>query len=608
MLESLKIWWKLFRMSFRTAPCLSSGVLVVYLFDLGAFTVNAFTIRWLVNDAGRPGAQLIFAVLGVAVSFALVLTFRELLFNMVGTLTDRVGRLCLNPELHRLINDLPGIEHLERSDYLDRVVIVRGGAGALLRGTWGAVGTLFALLKIVVSVSLLATVSGWMPLLLFSALLPIVANHKGQSWVASAEAASTEQFRLQQDLFDLQINEAGRKELRIFGALPTVRTIQDETWHEMIRIRFRSRFAAAVLKFAGWAAFAASFSLAIGLLILQVQDGYSTLGDLVLATTVALSLQQNAQVVIANATEATSSLRVLRPYQWLLRYISRQQREPSEEQTVAMPNYLETGLSLKRVNFTYPNAKRPALDDVSIDLRPGTVTAIVGDHGSGKSTLIKILAGLYQADEGEVLLEGRPLSAYPASEVRRRTVATFQDFARYEVTLAMAVGVGDINQMDSPGAIARAIDQGMAREVVDKLPCGEQTQLGTELGGVNLSEGQWQRVALARSAMRETPLLCLLDEPTAALDAKNEEMIFRHLTRRSQALAAASGAITVIVSHRFSTVVDADQILVFSKGRVIETGNHAALMARQGYYARTFKLQAAGYAAEELLLDKGDGA
>ena len=114
----------------------------------------------------------------------------------------------------------------------------------------------------------------------------------------------------------------------------------------------------------------------------------------------------------------------------------------------------------------------------------------------------------------------------------------------------------------------------MAREVVDKLPSGEQTQLGTELGGVNLSEGQWQRVALARAAMRETPVLCLLDEPTAALDAKNEDAIFSHLTRRSQALAAASGAITVIVSHRFSTVVDADQILVFSGGRVTEAGNH----------------------------------
>lgn len=608
MLESFKIWWKLFRLSFRTAPWLSSGVLAVYLFDLAAFTVNALAIRWLVNEAGRPGAQLTVAVLGVAVSFALVLTFRELLFNMVGTLTDRVGRLGLNPELHRLINDLPGIEHLERSDYLDRVVIVRGGAGALLRGTWGAVGTLFAVLKIVVSVSLLATVSWWMPLLLLFALLPILASRKGQGWVASAEAASTERFRLQQDLFDLQINEAGRKELRLFGALPAVRTMQDDTWRQVTLTRFRSRFAAAALKLAGWTAFAASFSLAIGLLILQVQNGRGTLGDLVLATTVVLSLQQSAQTVIANATEATSSLRVLRPYQWLLRYISEQRREPSDEQTVVIPDRLETGLSLKGVSFTYPNAEQPALDDVSIDLRPGTVTAIVGDHGSGKSTLIKVLAGLYQADEGEVLLEGRPLSAYPAADVRRRTVATFQDFARYEVTLATAVGIGDIDQLDSPGAVARAIDQGMAREVVDKLPSGEQTQLGTELGGVNLSEGQWQRVALARAAMRETPVLCLLDEPTAALDAKNEDAIFSHLTRRSQALAAASGAITVIVSHRFSTVVDADQILVFSGGRVTEAGNHAELMARQGYYARMFELQAAGYAAEELPLEMADGA
>lgn len=607
MLESLRIWWKLFRLSFQTAPWLSPGVLAVYLCDLTAFTVNALAIRWLVNEAGQPGAQMTAAVLGVAASFALLLTFRELLFNMVGTLTDRVGRLGLNPELHRLINDLPGIEHLERSDYLDRVVIVRGGASALLRGTWGAVGTLFAVLKIVVSVSLLATVSWWMPLLLLVALLPILANRKGQEWVARAEAVSTEQFRLQQDLFDLQVSEAGRKELRLFGVLPAVRTMQDDAWQQVTRARFRSRLAAATLKLAGWTVFATSFSLAIGLLILQVQNGGGTLGDLVLATTVTLSLQQSAQIVIANAAEATSSLRVLRPYQWLLRYISEQRRAPSDEQAAMVPDRLETGLSLKSVGFTYPNAERPALNEVSIDLRPGTVTAIVGDHGSGKSTLIKLLAGLYQADEGEVLLEGEPLSAYRAADLRHRTVATFQDFARYEVTLATAVGIGDIDRLDSPGAVARAIDEGMAREVADSLPRGEQTQLGTELGGVSLSEGQWQRVALARAAMRETPVLCLLDEPTAALDARNEDAIFSHLTRRSQALAAASGAITVIVSHRFSTVMDADQILVLSQGRVAEAGNHAELMARQGYYARVFTLQAAGYAAEEPPPQTGGG-
>lgn len=599
MVDSFRIWWKLFRLSFRMASWLSSTVVFVYLFDLAAFTVNALAIRWLVNEAGRPGAQVTVASLSVAVSFALILTFRELLFNMTGTLTDRVGRLGLNPELHRLINDLPGIEHLERSDYLDRVVIVRGGAGALLRGTWGAVTTVFAALKVVVSVSLLAIVSWWTPLLLLFALLPILANRKGQRWVARAEISSAELFRLQQNLFDLQINDAGRKELRLFGALPAVRTMQDDAWRRVTCARFTARFGAATLRFAGWAGFAVAFSMTIAMLTLQVQNGRGTVGDLVLATIVVLSLQQSAQTVIASATDAASSLRVLRPYQWLLRYINEQRRASSTEPTAVVPDCLESGLSLKGVSFSYPNAEHPALDDVSIDLRPGTVTAIVGDHGSGKSTFIKILAGFYRPDEGEVLLEGQPLSAYSAKDVRRRTVATFQDFARYEVTMATAVGVGDIDRLESPDAVARAIDQGMAREVADRLPFGEQTQLGTELGGVDLSEGQWQRVALARAAMREAPVLCLLDEPTAALDAKNEDAILSHVTRRSRSIAEATGAITVIVSHRFSAVVDADRILVFSEGRVTESGDHAELMARDGYYARMFKLQAASYAAEE---------
>lgn len=497
----------------------------------------------------------------VAITFAGILTFRELLFNLSGTLTDRVGRLGLNLRLHRLINDIPGIEHLERSEYLDKVVIVRGGAGALLRGTWGAVATAFAVLKIVVSLFLLAAVSWWMPSILLFALLPILANRKGQTWVAVAEETSMEDYRLQQSLFDLQIKEAGRKELRLFGSLASVRARQDKLWADVVRIRFAARIRAGLMKFFGWIVFAAAFAGAIELLVLQVQNGQGTVGDLVLAATVALSLQQGAQTVIANAAEAASSLRVLKPYLWLSQYArdhgDHGATTVASQRSAQLPERLSTGVVFDKVGFTYPGADHPALEDVTLNFAAGTFTAVVGDHGSGKSTLIKLLAGLYTAQEGVIMLEGRALMDYPLDVLRSRSVATFQDFARYEVKLGTAVGIGDLPQLDSSEAVARAIEQGMARDVVNALP--------------------------ARRAH------------CCALDARNEDAIFNHLVERSNRLSREAGTITVIVSHRFSTVVHADQIVVLARGRVVEVGNHEQLMALNGYYQRMFSLQAAGY-------------
>jgi ABC-type multidrug transport system fused ATPase/permease subunit len=223
------------------------------------------------------------------------------------------------------------------------------------------------------------------------------------------------------------------------------------------------------------------------------------------------------------------------------------------------------------------------------------VVAIVGEFGSGKTSLVKLLTKFYRPDEGRILVDGVPLSDVDTQSWRARTSAAFQDFGRFQLRFAETVGLGDLPHLEDAERVAQAIDAADARELVNRLPDGAQTQLGTAFDGVELSEGQWQKTALARASMRQEPLLFVLDEPTASLDAPSEHAILERYMQRARALAAQTGAITVIVSHRFSTVTGADQILVLDGGRLVEHGTHDELLALGGRYAGLYGIQATAY-------------
>jgi ATP-binding cassette subfamily B protein len=233
---------------------------------------------------------------------------------------------------------------------------------------------------------------------------------------------------------------------------------------------------------------------------------------------------------------------------------------------------------------------------VSVRIPAGAVVAIVGEYGSGKTTLVKLLAKFYRPDTGRITLDGVDLADLDTADWRSRVSAAFQDFGRLETTFAEGIGLGDLPHLTDRERITRAVRDADASALVERLPQGLDTQLGRELGGVDLSEGQWQRVALARAVMRDEPLLFALDEPTASLDAPSEHAIFERQMARARRLAERTGAITVIVSHRFSTVTGADLILVLDNGRLIESGTHAELSALDGgRYADLYGIQAAAY-------------
>jgi ATP-binding cassette subfamily B protein len=263
----------------------------------------------------------------------------------------------------------------------------------------------------------------------------------------------------------------------------------------------------------------------------------------------------------------------------------------------APPPALRQGITLQNVSFAYPGTSRLVLDDVSLTLPAGAVVAIVGENGAGKTTLVKLLTRMYAPTSGEILIDAVPLSAMPAAAWRTRLAGAFQDFFKFEFTARQTIGLGDLARIDDSAAVAAAIERGGAADVIARLPAGLDTQLGpTWPGGVELSFGQWQKLALARGFMRDAPLLTILDEPTAALDAETEHALFERYAAAARAAGdGRNGRITVLVSHRFSTVRMADLIVVLDGARLVEAGTHAALVARGGQYAELYGIQAAAY-------------
>jgi len=250
----------------------------------------------------------------------------------------------------------------------------------------------------------------------------------------------------------------------------------------------------------------------------------------------------------------------------------------------------EDGIRFENVSFCYPGSDVPALDNVSLHITPGESLAIVGENGSGKTTLIKLLTRLYMPTQGQILLEGLPLQDWDIDTLRRKIGVIFQDFARYQLIVGENIGIGDSDNLDSENEIEIAAKKGMADEFVRDLPSGYKTQLGTWFkDGKELSGGQWQKVALSRAFMRSKADILILDEPTAAIDAKAEADIFAHFAELT------ANRISIIISHRFSTVRRADHIIVLEKSKIMEQGSHEELLELGGQYATLFMLQAEGY-------------
>lgn len=319
--------------------------------------------------------------------------------------------------------------------------------------------------------------------------------------------------------------------------------------------------------------------------IVATVSGALTLGQM----TMYLLVFKQGQAAIAAMLSAISGMYEDNLYLSNLYEYLEQPVERSSGEAIAGPDPGD-GIRFEQVGFTYPGSDTPALADVTLHLAPGTSLALVGENGSGKTTLIKLLTRLYRPDTGRITLDGLDLAEWDPAVLRRRIGVIFQDFARYQMLVGENVGAGDVLAFDDEARWREAAEKGLAAEFIELLPENYGTQLGRWFkGGRELSGGQWQKIALARAFMRTEADILVLDEPTAAMDASAEAAVFEHFRRLT------GDRIAILISHRFSTVRMADQIVFIQQGRIIEHGSHEELMRLDGHYARLFSLQAAGY-------------
>lgn len=332
-------------------------------------------------------------------------------------------------------------------------------------------------------------------------------------------------------------------------------------------------FASAAFYFSyGWVAFAAI-------------AGAITIGQM----TMYVALFRQGQSAVTSSLSSVNGMYEDNLYlSNLTEYLSHQVPEQSGDQ-ISGPDPTD-GIRFEQVSFFYPGNPVPALDKVSLHIKPGESLALVGENGSGKTTLIKLLTRLYNPSAGRITFEGLDLMHWDINALRNKIGVIFQDFARYQLRVGENIGIGDVGNLQERPLIQEAAQKGLASEFIEALPENYDTQLGTWfIAGKELSGGQWQKVALSRAFMRSKADVLILDEPTAAIDAKAEAEIFGYFRDLT------ANRISIIISHRFSTVRMADHIIVLDKGRIIEEGSHASLLAGNGQYATLFRLQAAGY-------------
>jgi ATP-binding cassette, subfamily B, bacterial len=516
---------------------------------------------------------------------------------LLGTVSTRVQRrfrdkitIALEAHVARLQATVATIAHHERPDYLDRLSMLRNQVFVLDHMYMAVFSTCAWILRLIVTAGLLASIHPALLLLVVFALPTAFTSTWRPILERAAEQKAQQPHRLARHLFTLATTAAPGKEVRVTGIgerlIVDRRAAWERGWVEVAAVRWGS----AAWHSLAWALFGAAYVGAIVFVARRINAPAAQV-LLVLAAGARLSAYIGATVGEIGFLRGFW-MEGARRLAWLEDYGA--SFDASADRPV--PDSLRDGIRLDHVSFSYPGTTKLVLDDVSLSLPAGAVVAVVGENGAGKSTLVKLLAKMYEPTSGAVFLDDTPLARVRADDWRARLAGAFQDFFKFELRARHTVGLGDLPRLDDDPAVRGAVDRAGASDVVSKLHDGLDTQLGpTWPGGAEVSFGQWQKLALARGFMRERPLLLVLDEPTAALDAETEHALFERYAAATRAGGSSDGRITVLVSHRFSTVRMADLIVVLDGAKLVEFGTHDELVGKKGQYAQLYGLQAAAY-------------
>jgi len=584
---ALPAMWRALKRGYEAEPLLLS---VAFGLSLLAALPDALLALWfkLLADGvlgGRPRLVTTAAV-GLGVSAAATWFLRVISERTQRRFRDLLT-VALESHVAWLQASVATVEHHERPAYLDRLAMLRNQVFVLDHMYMSLFTTCGWILRLGVTVALLMSIHPALVLLAAFALPTVLTSTWRPGVERAAEERGASANRLARHLFDVATTAPPGKEVRVtrIGArLVAQRRVAWERWYEPVA---RARRRSAAWHALAWAVFGAAYVAAV---VFVASVLAAPPGEVLLV----LAAGSRLSAYIGGTVGEIGFLRGIwlegsKRLAWLEDYAAAQSRGAD----LPAPERLGEGIRFEHVSFAYPGTDRLVLDDVDLRLAPGSVVAIVGENGAGKTTLVKLLCRLYQPTHGRILVAGADLARMPPDTWRSRLSGAFQDFFRFEFRVRHTVGVGDLPRLDDRAAVAAAVDRAGASDVVQQLVAGVETQLGaTWPEGVELSFGQWQKLALARGFMRERPLVLVLDEPTAALDAETEHALFE---RYAAAARGSDDRITILVSHRFSTVRMADFIVVLRGSRLIESGTHEALMTKGGHYAELYRIQAAAY-------------
>ncbi|MBN2177746.1 MAG: ABC transporter ATP-binding protein [Demequinaceae bacterium] len=588
MKDALAISWEAGRFNFIVG-------FTLMLVQPVALPVAALTLRDIVDEsiAGNASTAVAAAVFTAVLVIASLTAEHFAHIFYFKTAEDCNG--ILDRRVARLTNGSTGLEHHERADHADRLAVIRR---EIDRAAWGTTlnsyGTISILLAMAVTGFLLAQMTPWLLFLPIAAIPPLLLGRRAESLAAAARRTAAPDTRQANHMFALLSDAGPIKEVRTCGLEVQVRERQRRAWDRASEIEVKAEMRATLLRAAGQIFFAIAY---VGATLLVVRDavrGSASVGEVLMVVTLAgqVNVQVSSAVRFLQGLQRTSSL--FAEIRWIASVV---EHAPAVAEDASVPESLKEGIVFKDVAFAYPGTETPVLENVDLIIPAGSTVAIVGENGAGKSTLIKLLCRFYEPTAGVVEVDGTDLRRIPIDKWRERIAAGFQDFARYEFAAQHTVGIGSRRDIDDPDAVRAALDRARAEDVLRRLPDGLETFVGKSFDtGTDLSGGQWQKLALGRAMMRVSPLLLLLDEPTSALDAQAEHNLFEQYALGARRVAQATGAITVLVSHRFSTVRMADFILVVGDGRIVEAGTHNELMALDGLYADLYGLQARQYA------------
>ena len=587
---ALSSMWRLCRLGFRYEPALMG---VSFVLALVAALPDALLAVWfkLLGEGllEHKDGLLRFAVVALALSVVATWLLQTVSTRVQRRFRDKVT-IALESHVARLQATISTVAHQERPEYLDRLSVLREQIFTLDHMYMSVFSTAGWILRLGITVALLATVNPVLVTLVLFAVPTVAAT----SWRPVVERTAQERAahadRLARHLFQLSTTASSGKELRVLGigaALAERRRASWERWYGPVAT---ARSHSSVWYAGGWAVFALAY---VGAIVLVATGPQASPASAILVLTAGARLSSYVGATVSEI----GFLRGIwmdgsRRLAWLEEYA----RAVTQDADLPGPHAIGEGIRFDHVTFSYPGSDRLALDGVDLILPAGSVVAVVGENGAGKTTLVKLLAKLYTPTSGRILIDDVDLARIDSAQWRERLAGAFQDFFRFEFQAGETIGIGDLPRLDVEPALLAAADRAGARDVVESLPSGLRTQLGpTWREGVDLSYGQWQKLALARGFMRDEPLVVALDEPTAALDAETEHQLFERYAGRARQ-ARTNGSITVLVSHRFSTVRMADLIVVLDGARVAEVGSHDELMARGGRYAELYRIQARAYA------------